>query len=46
MKIFIACFFIVLMSALYLAAVQFRASVHASAESFDANGNVAIALRA
>jgi hypothetical protein len=39
-------FAVLLMSVLYLAINQFRASVHASAGPLDANGNTAIALRA
>ena len=46
MRLAMAGFAILLTSAIYLAVVQFHASVHASAGTLDANGNAAIALQA
>jgi hypothetical protein len=44
MRLAMTGFAILLTSAIYLAVVQFHASVHASAGRLDANGNAAIAV--
>jgi hypothetical protein len=46
MRLAMTGFAILLTSAIYLAVVQFHASVHASERPFDANGNAATALHA
>jgi hypothetical protein len=46
MRVVMAGFAILLTSAIYVAAIQFRASVHPSIGSVDANGNGATALHA
>lgn len=46
MRVVMAAFAILLTGALLFAAMQFRASVHASAGEVDANGNTAVALHA